>query len=249
MTDPNTSTPAQPPSLAVVACSVLEEEVAHFCKDLDHIRHLEYLETSLHLRPAKLKDCLQERIDTLSAEAPSYDAILLVYGLCGNGTNGLQARSVPVIVPRVHDCITFYLGSRQRYEASQRENPHRYWYTPGWNKSRQVPGPDRATYLREIYADQYDEEMIDELIEMDREQYAQYDTAVYTDVGAGDRDKEMDYTRRCAECMGWGFETVPGDPSFFKALFEGPWDDDRFLHVPPGKTITATNHSDILDTR
>jgi hypothetical protein len=43
-----------------------------------------------------------------------------VYGLCNLALTSLRARAVPVVVPRAHDCITLYLGSRQRYDAGVR---------------------------------------------------------------------------------------------------------------------------------
>ena len=45
----------------------------------------------------------------------SYDAILLGYGLCGNGTRGLKTARTPLVMMRGHDCISFLLGSGERF--------------------------------------------------------------------------------------------------------------------------------------
>ena len=41
-----------------------------------------------------------------------YDAILLGYGLCGNGLAGVTARHTRLVLPRAHDCIGILMGSR-----------------------------------------------------------------------------------------------------------------------------------------
>ena len=38
------------------------------------------------------------------------------------GTN-LIARHTPIVMPRAHDCITLYLGSRERYQAQFERHP------------------------------------------------------------------------------------------------------------------------------
>ena len=41
----------------------------------------------------------------------------------------MQARDLPVAVPRAHDCITLYLGSRQRYDAEFSGTPGTFYYS------------------------------------------------------------------------------------------------------------------------
>ena len=59
-----------------------------------------------------------------------YDAVVMVYGLCGRATAGITARDVPVVIPRAHDCITLFLGSRARYSEQHENQPGTYWYSP-----------------------------------------------------------------------------------------------------------------------
>ena len=71
--------------------------------------------------------------ETLSrVDETRYDAVLLGYGLCSNGLVGMGARSIPLVVPRAHDCITLFLGSKERYLQYFQDNPGVYFMTSGW---------------------------------------------------------------------------------------------------------------------
>ena len=61
-----------------------------------------------------------------------YEAVLLGYGLCSNGLLGLRARAIPLVVPRAHDCITLFLGSKERYLDYFMSHPGVYFKTTGW---------------------------------------------------------------------------------------------------------------------
>ena len=78
-----------------------------------NIIDIQLVKRSLHDEPNRMRSKLQKKIDLM--DNYDYDAVLLGYGLCGNGTVGLQARSLPLIIPRVHDCITLLLGNPNRY--------------------------------------------------------------------------------------------------------------------------------------
>ena len=64
--------------------------------------------------------------------AEKYDAIALGYGLCGNGLAGVEARSIPLVLPRAHDCITLLMGSRTRFESYFQDHPGVYYRSAGW---------------------------------------------------------------------------------------------------------------------
>jgi hypothetical protein len=85
---------------------------------------IELFRRGLHNEPADLRGKLQARIDALSG--PPYDAIVMGYGLCGQASAGLIARGVPLVIPRAHDCITLFLGSRKRYQYQFENFPGTY---------------------------------------------------------------------------------------------------------------------------
>jgi hypothetical protein len=72
----------------VISCDVFREELEALALPLPLIR---WLEMGLHDRPDELRRRLQEEIDAADKE-PGDEPVLLLYGLCGGGLYGLQAR-------------------------------------------------------------------------------------------------------------------------------------------------------------
>jgi hypothetical protein len=107
-----------------------------------HIVDVALLERGLHDTPAALRQQLQAQIDAASGQG--YQAVTLAYGLCGNATAGLVAREVPLVIPRAHDCITLFLGSRQRYNEEFQRIPGTYWYTQDYIERRSDPNSTLA---------------------------------------------------------------------------------------------------------
>ena len=97
--------------LHLISCRVFERELEVLAANAKTDLHIEFLEMALHEKPgAQLRAALQGALDVV---APGQcDAVALGYGLCNRGLIGLQARTVPVAVPRAHDCRC--LLSRQR---------------------------------------------------------------------------------------------------------------------------------------
>ena len=81
---------------------------------------------------------VQEAVNRV--DASRYDAILLGYGLCNNGIAGLRAPTIPLVVPRAHDCMTIFFGSKERYLEYFQQNPGTYFYTSGWLECRKRRG-------------------------------------------------------------------------------------------------------------
>src|SRR6266540_6667413 len=109
-------TALRPKSVALVACRVLESEIGALLHDATHIVHREFFAIGLHDRPALLHAELAAAIARAEA-VPEVDVVVLVYGLCGLALVGLGPRRRPLIVPRAHDCLTLFLGSKERYAA------------------------------------------------------------------------------------------------------------------------------------
>ena len=113
--------------LKCITCEALARPVYLCAARSPHIVDVELLQRGLHNQPADLRTRLQALIDV--AQSRSYDAVLLAYGLCGQATAGLIARNVPLVIPRAHDCITLFLGSRLRYRDQFENYPGTYWYS------------------------------------------------------------------------------------------------------------------------
>lgn len=237
--------PSPTPRVGLLACSVFEREIALHAAGATHLPVVRFFEVGLHDRPDKLRETLQAGLDELDAR-DDIDAVALAYGLCGCGTAGLRPRRHTLVIPRAHDCITIFMGGKERYAEQQGSCPTCYYYTPGWNRERRVPGPERIESLKTELSKQFDEDNVDFLIETEREQWALHDTAVYLDLGTDDAETEAAYARRCADWLGWRFERMRGDPSLLRDLLWGRWDPDRFQIIEPGSRLGNSGDSNVM---
>lgn len=226
-------------AIAVVACRVLEAEIVALTRSATHIVRRENFEVGLHDQPTALRTRLAGAIERAEAD-PAVEAIVLVYGLCGLALVDLAPRRCPLIVPRAHDCVTLFLGSKERYAACMQADPGLYWYSPGWNRDKRVPGPDREAQLRAAYTEKFGAEDAESLLEMERESFAQHTGAGYTDLSLPGDEQQRNYAARCAASLGWSLTAHRGDPSLLRDLLHGPWDEARFLVVPPGQRIAMS---------
>ncbi|MCX7825816.1 MAG: DUF1638 domain-containing protein, partial [Verrucomicrobiae bacterium] len=126
------TTPVQ--LLRVIACEIAVREICFAIARSRNIADVEFLDQGYHDTPASSRGKIQQRIDAVPAG--KYDAILLGYGLCSNILVGLTTAHTPLVIPRAHDCITFFLGSKERYQQFFTSHPGSYYYTAGWLECR-----------------------------------------------------------------------------------------------------------------
>ena len=224
---------------AVIACAVLETEIAHFARGLSHISRIEVLEQGLHNQPDVLRAKLQAAIGRVEAET-DVEVIVLGYGLCSRGTEGVRTSRCRLVIARAHDCITHLLGDKDRYARYVAGRPGTYWYSPGWNKHTPMPGKERHEKLHRKYTEEYGEDNAQFLMDTEQHWFKTYNNAAFVHLGVGDIEKEWQYTQQCAAWLGWRCDHQCGDPALLKDLLTGPWDDRRFLVLAPKETFRMT---------
>jgi hypothetical protein len=234
-----------PPAVAVLACAVMETEVEHLIADRPNVVAYHKLEQGLHNEPDRLREELQRRIDRVESETDA-EVIVLVYGLCSRGVEGVRTTRCRLVVPRAHDCITLLLGSRQRYAQYVAAHPGTYWYSPGWNRHHLPPGPQRYAKLREQYVEKFGEDNADFLMESEQHWFSTYSRATYVHLTIGDSEADRQHTRDCAKWLGWAYDEQTGDPALLEALLHGPWSDDDFLMLEPGQALLMTADERII---
>ncbi len=229
--------------LKCLVCEVLARPVYLCAAHSPHVVDVELFRRGLHNDPPDLRATLQARIDAAAEE--EYDAVVLGYGLCGQATAGLEARQIPLVVPRAHDCITLFLGSRERYRQQFETYPGTYWYNLDYmersdGSSGSVAlgastGIDIDAVYQE-YVEKYGKDNADYLMEVMGAWQQHYQRAAYIDMGVGDGSAIEAQARAQAERRGWRFDRLAGDLVLIRRLLYGDWDDD-FLVVPPGQRI------------
>lgn len=221
----------------VLSCNVFENEIRHAAKDSPHSCDLEFLELGEHARPGELRKKLQAKINA----ATNYDAVLLGYGLCGRATDGLTARTIPIILPRSHDCAGILLGCRKRFEEIFSKMPSTPFSSVGYIENGSYYFSDGDMLLGDSYAalvEQYGEDDAKYIYEamhpkLDGELQPIYFIA----------SPEIPSKAAAIKCRekateeGREFRTLEGSLFLIKNLLGGNWPDDQFLSVQPGKTI------------
>ncbi|MFW6170595.1 MAG: DUF1638 domain-containing protein [Planctomycetota bacterium] len=238
---------ATPPRTAIILCEVLELEIEHFAARANHLVRIVRMEQGLHNEPDKLRERVQAAVQRVEEETDA-EVIVLGYGLCSRGTQGVRTHRCRLVIPRAHDCITLLLGDRQRYREYVAQHPGTYWYSPGWIKHHLPPGPQRYEVMAREYREKFGQDNAEFLLETEAQWHANYDRATYVDVtGIGSTPEDIELTRECAQWLGWRFDRQSGDADLLKHLVFGPWDAERFLTVQPGETIRLTGDDRVID--
>ncbi len=227
----------------VVACHVLWRELCYYTSQSPNVFNFHYLKKGLHDTPDLLRQQLQEAVDAAPEES---DAVLVGYGLCSNGLVGIRAQDVPLVVMRGHDCITFLLGSKERYRDYFDRHPGTYWYSPGWIDQGDMPGEERYAAALKAYTETYGEENAEYLMRMEQQWISNYSNAAYVDLGFGDTQPYKEFTEECARHLGWDCDILSGSPRLMVDFVNGNWTNEDFLVVNPGEMVVASHDESVI---
>jgi len=214
---------AVPSRRTILACATVMEELQPL---LTPDVSAQMLDFGLHVDPSKLKAALQTAIDAASETS---DEVILGYGLCSMAVMGLQAHGCALVVPRVDDCISIFLGSRSEYMRQIATAPGTYYLTKGWIEVGDTPFSE---YDRLV--ERYGEKRADRLIRLSIKHYTRL---ALIDTGrGGEMERYREYARTLAARWDLRFEEIQGSNTLVRKMIYGPWDDD-FVVIPPGGVI------------
>lgn len=248
---------AEPRRFRLIACEIMFRELSYCAALTPNIIDVTFLPKGLHdMGERKMVARLQHAIDEV--DTTQYEAILLGYGLCNNGTRGLRAR-LPMVIPRAHDCIALLMGSRHKYAVYFDAHPGTYYKSPGWVERSPDPGDDPSngnpdsvmtqlgihrTY--DAYVAKFGEDNARYLMEMLGDWVRNYNRLAYIDTHVGSFAGYKEQTQAEAARRNWDYEEISGSTGLLQRLVDGDWDADDFLVIPPDQTLRPTYESDIV---
>jgi Protein of unknown function (DUF1638) len=217
--------------LVVVACRVFDGILDNYLpKNLTN--DIIFLDYGLHSTPKRLKGAIQTQIDSL--ELPSL--VVLGYGLCGNGLDGIHSGKHIILVPRTDDCIALLLGSYQAYRREFDAVPGTYYLTKGWLESGSNPLQEYQEYVQK-----YGSATADWIMD---QQYRHYKRLALVAYSQEDLDHYRAQAKEVAKyCQRWGlrYEEIQGSDEYLRHLIDIAMNlekaDAEFNVIPPGGMI------------
>jgi N-methylhydantoinase A/oxoprolinase/acetone carboxylase beta subunit len=233
----------------LIACGVLALDLNAVLRRLGVDATATYMPGGLHNSPRELQRRLQETIDAVSRDG-GCDLIALGYGVCGRGSVGLKARSVPLAIPLVQDCIALFLGSDAEYRKQFALNPGTYYVAAGWVEENARPWSEHTggqagcsnpiEYDYDKLVAKYGEEEARAIAQFLSTWQRNYSRSVFIDTGEGHSRAERysALARDMAKEFGWQYEHIRGTHGLLEKLLTARESTDEILVVPPGYVTT-----------
>jgi hypothetical protein len=229
-----------------ICCEIIYREACMLAAKTPHVVDLDFLPKGLHdIGAERMSARLQEKIDEVDPEV--YDATLLGYALCNNGTAGLVATRTKLVVPRAHDCITFFMGSRERYKSYFDAHPGTYFRTTGWSERGEAGEEDGSIHDQlgtnstwQEYVEKYGEDNAKYIMESLGGWRKVYTQMTYIDMGLPPDEVHAEAARGEADDNGWTFDHITGDWTLLEKMFRCDWTPDDFLVLEKGQAVEAS---------
>lgn len=206
----------------ILACNTIRDELEKAAAETNCPHEFVWVESGLHLVPESLRRRLQEELDKISG----VNRVLLAFGFCGNAVVGLKSGAYRLVIPRVDDCITLLLGSKENRE---RWKGGTYFLTKGWLEGEFNIWKEYQSVLAR-YGPKRTERVY-------RVMLAHYKFLGLIDTGAFDVPGLIPQVQEIAAALKLELLILPGTDGYLKRFLAGPWDADNFVTVPPFTTI------------
>jgi len=206
----------------VLACRVFQPELTSLGVDE---KHAVYLDQGLHRYPDQLRLELAKALAGLEDD-PSVERVILGYGFCGGGMQGIKTSRADLVLPLAHDCVPLLLGSAQA-------NPcvgcgGTFYLTPGWIDHGQTPYSEYFA-TRERFGHE-------DALWVGEQMLASYDRVTLVDTGVGLKPHHRSYARDMARLFGLAYHEQRGHRDWLRRLLGGR-PGLGLAVIPPGETV------------
>ena len=237
--------------LKFIGCEVFVRSVCQECATSDNNITPEFTRKGEHEKVDKMRETVQKAID--DADKGDYEAIVLGYGLCGNGLDGIKAGRLPLVIPRAHDCCTIFTGSRKKFLEYFSDKFSAMWSSAGYmergdeyfreSDANKMLGLD-MTYEQAV--ESYGEENAEFIIESLKPKH-EMNEIIYIKTGDPKDEEFLKIVELKAKEENKELTIVEGNMGIIKKLLRGQWDED-FLTVLPGQKIKAVyDHEKVIE--
>lgn len=211
-----------------LACETITDEVKLAARETNSTIPICWIESGLHNYPINLKQSIQSEIDRID----NVDAILLLFGYCGNSLLGLVPQKCRLVIPRVDDCVSLLLGGNAQRNTLN-EQAMSYFLTRGWlshennlwseyNYCLQKYGPERTRRIYHVMLHNYKRLNV-------------------IKTGAYSLDELLPLTDRIARELGLDHAVVEGSLDLLCLALKGEWNNRHFVIIEPGQEVTLYN--------
>lgn len=223
-----------------IGCGVLGPDIHNIADQLNLTIKKKLLPGGLHNNPDELRKRLQTAIDTAAMDE-SCVRIIVGYGLCGNGTVGIKSPGIPLVFPKVHDCIALFLGSDRAYKEEFAKYPGTFYISTGWYVEKEAPKKEKPDQIwvgshamgsKEI-KDKYGKSGGRDIIDFFSSWQKNYQRAAFIDTGIGKSGQYAAHAKNMAEKYGWAYHRLKGNLSLMTRLLTATDSDEQILVVPP----------------
>jgi hypothetical protein len=205
----------------LIACGTLKQELNLIMEKRNRKYPVVWIDSGKHASPDKLRTSVQNAIDGIPR---SCKTILLLFGFCGNAMVGIESGDHTLVLPRAADCIPLFTGSLTQREKSS------YFFTEGYINS----GGSVATDTSKVF-ERYGEKRGLFIL---KKMLGHYKNFSIIDTGAYNVEEARGTVDAFAKLVEIPVSVIPGSLGYIDALLAGGWQEDSFLLVPPGKSIS-----------
>jgi hypothetical protein len=244
----------------ILACEMIEDEVRLALEVLatNERPPVVWVESGLHERPERLRVALQGLIEGLDRGAAAGEAVtlptvrpgrgpaagrreqvqvgpveevLLALGFCGSALQGLSAKHLRLVFPRVDDCVSLLLNRGCTREQIPRDARH-YYLTRGWF--------NHESTLKEMFEDWDKRYGIERAAKLRKTMFAGYEQVSLIDTKAYDVGECLQESRSVADDLELQHGIVQGSVQLLERLFKGERGGEIVV-VPPTELVELTH--------
>lgn len=212
--------------LTIIACEVMKEELLAI--EAIWPVQFRFVSMGLHRWPERLK---LELARMMAEDIPNNTtAVVFAFGLCGGALAGLKAPRVPLIIPRVHDCIPLLIGSQREYQSELEREKGTFFLSGGWLEGERTMMTEYDR-VRKRHGGVKARKVIATMLDS-------YRRILFITTGHPRQDQRLTEARELSGLLNLPLEIRDSSSIWLEQIINGPWESDRFIIIESYGEIT-----------